>query len=239
MLGLKQTFEEKTDQMSTQPDEATQATWNQRFFAWLLGTVSPKAAWRFEPLKQHIFSEAGSKPHGVVLEIGIGAAPNFKYYSDNATKIIGIDPNTATFWYAKEQAKKINMPPEKLDLRIGTAENIPLEANSVDSIICTHVLCSVKDPSRAVQEFKRVLKPNGKLYFMEHVAAKPDSRLRAVQHYVRPLTCRMGEGCDITRNTADTLHKAGFSSVELQSVDLEMPRVVGIFSPHVYGVCVK
>lgn len=173
------------------------------------------------------------------FDTGLGAAPNLKYYKNNASEIIGLDPNLATRQYAEKEIEKQGLEKDSVTFVQGKAENIPFDDNSLDSIVCTTVLCSVTDPEAVLRECKRVLKPGGKFYFIEHVAAPRDSRLRQVQGVIRPVIGFLGEGCNPTRETGDTIKAAGFSHVELEAIDVDFPLAFKPFSPHIYGVCTK
>jgi ubiquinone/menaquinone biosynthesis C-methylase UbiE len=173
------------------------------------------------------------------LNAGLGAAPNLKYYKDYASQIIGLDPNLATRQYAEKEIENLGLAKDAVTFVQGRAENIPFDDNSIDSIVCTTVLCSVTDPDAVLKECKRVLKPGGKFYFIEHVAAPRNSRLRQVQGAIRPVISFLGEGCNPTRETGDVIKAAGFRHVELDAIDVDFPLPFRPFSPHIFGVCTK
>ena len=122
-----------------------------------------------------------------------------------------------------------------IELRTGSAENLPAENASVDFVISTLVLCSVVDQDRALKEVLRVLKPGGKFVFIEHVAARPGTWLRFIQTLVKPLWRRMGDGCQPDRQTASALMQAGFAKVEIE----EFPAPVPVVRPHIAGIAAK
>jgi len=122
-----------------------------------------------------------------------------------------------------------------MELMTGTAEDIPLADESVDAAVSTLVLCSVDNLSDALTEIKRVLKPDGRFLFIEHVAAPEKSLLRSVQHGIEPLWKRMADGCHPDRETWKAIEDAGFGNVEIEHFRLSLP-VVG---PHIMGTAVK
>ncbi|SDN14907.1 Methyltransferase domain-containing protein [Actinomyces ruminicola] len=113
------------------------------------------------------------------------------------------------------------------------AERIPLEDASVDAAICSTVLCSVADPALTLTETIRVLRPGGVLVFYEHVAAAPGSTARRIQRLASPLTRLLDHGCDPCRDTADTINRAGFSHVHLET--LRISGVLGGLAPVIHG----
>src|SRR5262245_9904514 len=102
---------------------------------------------------------------GRVLEIGIGSGLNLPFYRAEVQQIVGLDPSPRLLEMARNAARQRSMP---LELIEGTAESIPLEAHSIDTVVTTWTLCSIPDAQRALEEMRRVLKPTGSLLFVEH-----------------------------------------------------------------------
>src|SRR5690606_22133901 len=92
--------------------------------------------------------------------------------------------------------------------------------DSVDTVICTWVLCSVANPEQVLASVRRVLKPSGRLLLLEHVGAVKGSPLRACQHLVSPLFRCFAGGCRPTRDTVRTVRSAGFARVEIEEFSL-------------------
>lgn len=122
-----------------------------------------------------------------------------------------------------------------VDLRLGTAERLEAEDNSVDAVVSTLVLCTVPDVAATLQEVLRVLKPGGRFLFMEHVAAPRGTRLRRVQQWIRPLWKVIGDGCHPDRETWTIIETAGFDSVKIEHFQAPFP----IFGPHIMGEAIK
>merc|ERR1719370_1643141 len=111
--------------------------------------------------------------------------------------------------YAKENAERAGLLlPERRDsLRIvhGVAEALPLESKSADAVVCTLTLCSVLDPSRAVREIRRILKPGGHFLFLEHVVSETNPVFAALQRAASPDQVRRADGCHLDRRTLETI----------------------------------
>ncbi len=101
---------------------------------------------------------------GVVLEIGFGSGYNLPFYK-NIKKLYALDPSHELYSYAKDRIDTCSFPVEYLSF---SAENIPLEDNTVDTVVSTWSLCSIPDLTKALSEIKRVLKPEGRFLFIEH-----------------------------------------------------------------------
>ncbi len=113
--------------------------------------------------------------HGRVLEIGIGSGLNLPYYNaSNVTKVWGLDPSPDMTRMAERAARAVPFDVEFIGL---PGEEIPLEDDSVDTVLITYTLCTIPDTQPALRQMARVLKPGGKLIFCEHGAA-PDPRGR-------------------------------------------------------------
>ena len=107
---------------------------------------------------------------GVVLEIGIGTGLNIRHYNASAvSKIIGIDPAMQMHRLAKKRIDQSGLSVELVGL---PAEQIPLPDDSVDTIVMTYTLCTIPEPIAALKEMRRVLKPEGKLLFCEHIRVR-------------------------------------------------------------------
>ncbi len=179
--------------------------------------------------KRALFTEL----HGNVLEIGPGTGPNLSYYPTDI-HWIGIEPNLYMYPYLKREAERLGL---EIDLRSGTAERLDVENNSMDAVVSTLVLCSVDDLAATLQEVLRVLKPGGRFFFLEHVAAPQGTGLRRVQHWIRPLWKTLGDGCRPDGETWLALEKAGFESVSYQH--FRATNVPPIVSPQIIGVATK
>ncbi|KAJ1696151.1 hypothetical protein LUZ63_004663 [Rhynchospora breviuscula] len=172
-----------------------------------------------------------------VLELGVGTGPNFKYYANNSgLSIVGVDPNKQMEKYARSSATTAGLPISNFHFLRGVGEALPVEDDSVDAVIGTLVLCSVKDVNGTLREVNRVLKPGGLYIFIEHVAAEDGTFLRFVQGVLDPLQQLVADGCHLTRETGKQIAGVGFSRLSLNNAFLKS---VSLFGPHVYGVACK
>lgn len=179
--------------------------------------------------KRELFAEV----RGNVLEIGPGSGPNLRYYPSDI-HWIGIEPNPYMHPYLRTEAERLNL---NIDIHSGTAERLEIEDNSMDAVVSSLVLCSVDDLKGTLEEIVRVLKPGGRFFFLEHVAAPKDTRLRRVQHWIRPVWKVLADGCHPDRETWIALENAGFENVSYQHFRASV--VPPIVSPQIVGVATK
>jgi len=131
-----------------------------------------------------------------VLEIGPGPGTNLAYLPPGV-QYLALEPNPFFHPRLREEARKRGLA---LTLLPGRAEAIPLPEGSVDLVVGTLVLCSVKDPRKALAEVHRVLRPGGAYLFLEHVAAPKGTPLRFLQEAATPLFFFLGDGCHPNRD---------------------------------------
>ena len=168
-------------------------------------------------LRERYVAEAA----GDVLEIGIGSGLNLPHYSDHVRSVTGIDPAAELTSKAQERAAALSVPVEVLGL---SGEDLPLDNHSVDSIVCTWTLCSIPNPYRAVAEMRRVLKPAGRLIFVEH-GRSDEAHIAKWQRRIEPLWKKIGGGCHLTRRADQLLADAGFKITEQESGYQQGPKV--------------
>ena len=169
---------------------------------------------------------------GDVLEIGPGTGPNLSYYPTDI-HWIGVEPNPFMHSYLSKEAERLGLD---IDLRSGNAQQLDVEDNSMDAVVSTLVLCSVDNLAATLQEVLRVLKPGGRFYFVEHVAAPEGTGLRRIQRWVRPFWKTLGDGCHPDRETWVAIEKAGFEHVSYQHFRADLPPIV---SPQIIGIATK
>lgn len=166
---------------------------------------------------------------GRVIEIGAGTGRNFLFYR-------AIDRLTATEpdpHMLRRAVKKTRGLPFPLLLLPDRAEALSAPDESADSVVATLVLCTVRDPTAALRQIRRVLAPGGSFRFVEHVRAT-DSRQARLQDLVTPIHKRIAAGCHPNRDTVGLIEREGFRLVELERFSLGPPWV----RPHVFGVAV-
>ena len=157
---------------------------------------------------------------GRVLEIGCGSGLNLPYYRQDVKELWAIDPNLSLMSMAYRRARGLPFTVEFLDR---TAETIPMDDQSFDTVVTTWTLCSVSDPRVALREMRRVLKPGGRLLFAEHGAA-PDAHVRSWQDRLTPAWKRIAGGCHLNRKPDDEVRAAGFRIDRLDTRYIRGPR---------------
>ncbi|KAH1059783.1 hypothetical protein GLYMA_02G109300v4 [Glycine max] len=136
-------------------------------------------------------------------------------------------------WYEEFYASVMNSATKDYEAEVGEA--IPLSDASVDAVVGTLVLCSVKDVDMTLK-VRRVLRPGGLYVFVEHVAAKDGTFLKFMQRVLDPLQQTLADGCHLSRETGNDISRAGFSSVELNTAFLSSATFI---NPHAYGIAYK
>ena len=148
-------------------------------------------------------------PHarGDVLEIGFGSGLNLPLYNaQKVRKIWGLEPSEGMRRKSKALIDASELDVELIDL---LGESIPLEANSVDTVLVTYSLCTIPDAIVALEGMRRVLKPGGSLLFCEHGIA-PDESVRRWQSRLNPVWSRVAGGCNMNRDIPDLIVTSGF-----------------------------
>lgn len=162
-------------------------------------------------------------PHarGDVLEVGIGSGLNLPFYSSEVQRLYGLEPSAELQRIAGARAANAGTKVEFLSQ--SAEEPLPLSDRSIDTVVITWTLCSIANPSSALRQMKRVLKPSGVLIFVEHGLA-PDPRVSTWQDRLTPLWKRIGGGCHLNRRIDALLVEAGFEILELKTSYLPGPR---------------
>ena len=200
------------------------ARWYKRLQAWLLSGTNR----RYEALVADEKRALLQPLDGTVLEIGPGGGNNLAFLR-RGVHWIGVEPNP--FFHDRLRARGERLDID-VDVRAATAEALPVADQSVDAVISSLVLCSVRDPAATLREVRRVLRPGGRFVFIEHVAAPHGSGLRVAQHALRPIWRALSDGCNPDRDTGGLIEAAGFADVELRRFTLPVP----IMGPHIAGV---
>lgn len=173
------------------------------------------------PYRERVLLQA----HGRVLEIGIGSGLNLPLYGPRVDAILGLDPSPRLLTMAQESANRCKIP---VTLINSSAQAIPIDAHSVDTLVTTWTLCSIPDVGTALQEMRRVLMPNGRLLFVEHGLA-PEENVRKWQNRLNPVWKRIGGGCHLNRPIRALIENAGFTIVQLESGYAKGPRPMTFF----------
>lgn len=166
-----------------------------------------------------IHTTCGSKPilkqrekvvplaQGRVLEIGMGSGINIPFYDPEKVEMVwGLEPSEGMRRKAKSNLINAPFDVQWIDL---PSEQIPLDTNSADTIMLTYTLCTIPNWQQALEEMRRVLKPQGKLIFCEHGEA-PDEDVRRWQQRMNPLWKKLAGGCNLNRPIPSLLTESGF-----------------------------
>ena len=160
---------------------------------------------------------------GDVLEVGAGTGANLRHYPPSV-KLTLTEPDP-------------HMRKRLPGAVAAGAEELPFADGSFDTVVCTLVLCSVKDPARALAEMRRVLKPGGRLLFLEHVAAADNPKRLRWQRRVEPLWKRVMGNCHMTRDTLAEIERAGFRVEDVKRESLR--KAFPLVRPSIRGTALK
>ena len=144
---------------------------------------------------------------GDVLEIGFGSGLNLPFYDpQKVRKIWGLEPSEGMRRKAQPMFDESDLEVEFIDL---PGEEIPLEADSVDTVLVTYSLCTIPDAGAALEGMRRVLKPGGRLLYCEHGIA-PDENVRRWQSRLNPAWSKIAGGCNMNRDIPGLITQSGF-----------------------------
>jgi ubiquinone/menaquinone biosynthesis C-methylase UbiE len=149
---------------------------------------------------------------GRVLEIGGGTGANLPFYGDAVEELLITEPEEPMARRLERKLGDYSLPGRVVR---APAEELPFEDESFDFAVSTLVLCTVDDPKRALGGIHRVLKPDGRLVFLEHVRSQ-DPGLARWQDRLQGIQVRVGHGCHCNRATLENIRGAGFSIAKLE-----------------------
>src|SRR5229473_7430718 len=155
----------------------------------------------------------GKAATGRVLDLGIGSGLNLPFYGPQTSQVIGVDPSEELLGLAEERGRKA---PVSIELLKCSGEALPLDDNSVDTVVMTFTLCTIDDAARTLMEIRRVLKPRGVLRFAEHGRA-PEVGVARWQDRLTPIWKRVAGGCHLNRKPDDLMQSAGFRIESLET----------------------
>ena len=168
------------------------------------------------PFRRRVIGAA----EGRVLEIGIGSGLNLPLYGSGARSVIGLEPSPELLCMARTRVSAASTTIEFLE---ASAEAMPLDDGSIDTVVTTWTLCTIPDATQALAEMRRVLKPSGVLLFVEHGRA-PEPGVARWQDRLDPLWSRIAGGCHLNRKIDDLIVGSGFRIESLTNARLPGPR---------------
>ena len=160
---------------------------------------------------------------GDVLEIGFGSGLNLPHYlPDQVRRIFALEPSPGMRRKAEPNVAASGLDVEFIEL---PGERIPLENDSVDTVLVTYTLCTIADAAAALEGMRRVLKPGGQLIFCEHGIA-PDENIRRWQHRLNRGWRRFAGGCNMNRDIVSLIEAGGFRITLDERMYLPGPRIL-------------
>jgi ubiquinone/menaquinone biosynthesis C-methylase UbiE len=168
---------------------------------------------------------------GSVLEVGAGTGATLALYPKAVSRLVMCEPDP--HMRRKLEAKKSS----NVEISDASIEKLPFEKESFDAVVCSLVLCSVRDPQAALAQIRRVLKPGGRLVFLEHVAADGKPNRLKWQRRIEPVWKHLMGNCHLTRRTEAALEAAGFRIERIQRES--MRKALPVCRPSIRGIARK
>lgn len=168
------------------------------------------------PFRQRAIAAA----EGRVLEVGVGSGRNLPFYRPPAREVLALEPAPRLVAMARIASRANIMPVKFL---AASAEAIPLDRHSVDTVVTTWTLCSIPQAATALAEMRRVLRPGGRLLFVEHGLA-PDASVRRWQDRLTPIWRSCAGGCHLNRPISSLIEEAGFRIDRIETGYIPGPR---------------
>ena len=178
-----------------------------KIFPWVLDATEPK---EMAEQRRLILSEV----RGEILEIGIGTGVNLLYYPEHVRKLTTVEPSDAMRPRARKRESETG---RIIEWHQGKGEDMPLDEGRFDAVVCADVLCTVDDVDAVLEEAYRVLKPGGRLYFLEHGISK-EEKIRKRQTRLNRMSKAIACGCQLTRDIEAHIRKSDFVIDELVDV---------------------
>jgi SAM-dependent methyltransferase len=157
---------------------------------------------------------------GLVLEIGAGSGLNLPRYAEGLDHVVALDPSPSLLRLAATRRGEARVP---VALLCASGELLPFADAVFDTAVTTWTLCSIADPVAALREARRVLKPGGKLLFVEH-GLSPTPRTALWQHRLTPCWKAIAGGCHLDRRIDELIRAAGFRIASLDTGHMPGPK---------------
>jgi ubiquinone/menaquinone biosynthesis C-methylase UbiE len=201
------------------------ATWGRLFTAAYDRAFTATEEAGLRRMRRELLAEA----KGRVLELGAGTGANIELYPDSVEGLVLAEPDPHMMKRLRAKLAESNRAAEVVE---APAERLPLEDGSFDTAVVTLVLCTVPNPEAALAEIARVLKPGGRLLFIEHVRAEQPGLARWQDRLETPWRF-LGDGCHCNRDTVATIAASPLTLGDIQRDKL--PKAVPIVEPLVRG----
>jgi ubiquinone/menaquinone biosynthesis C-methylase UbiE len=208
--------------------KAYDATWGRVFASFYDRVLEATEENGLGEMRRALLSEA----RGRVIEIGAGTGVNLDLYGDGIEDLTLVEPDLHMGAKLRARLEGRGAPAR---LVAAPAEAIPFDDGTFDTAVATLVLCTVPDPVAAIAELARVVKPGGRLLFIEHVRSDDPDRARRQDRLEKPWRFIAG-GCHCNRDTAATLRASSFTVETLEQGAL--PKSLSIVRPLISGTAV-
>lgn len=170
------------------------------------------------PFRERVAGAAG----GRILEVGIGSGLNLPLYGREASEIFALEPSGPLLMRARKNAGLAHAPVQFIE---ASAEAIPLDDRSIDTVVMTWTGCSIPDIRSALTEMRRVLRPAGRLLFVEH-GRSPEARVELWQDRLTPIWRRLSGGCHLNRKMDELVETSGFTIERLETGYIKGPKIM-------------
>jgi len=170
---------------------------------------------------------------GRTIDLGAGTGANLELYPDAVTELVLSEPDPHMVKRLRPRLAESSVPAELVE---APAERLPFEDSSFDTAVFTLVLCTVPDPQAALAEVARILKPGGRLLFVEHVRA-PEPGLARWQDRLEAPWRFFADGCHCNRDTVAAIETSPLTLERVERGDL--PKSPPITKPLAWGIAVK
>ena len=170
---------------------------------------------RLHPYRERVVGAA----EGRVLEIGSGSGLNLPFYRRDVREILALEPDPALL----AMARRVPHTEIPVNFMEASAEAILLDDNSIDTVVTTWTLCTIPGAAAALTEMRRVLRPRGKLLFVEH-GLSPDRGVRWWQDRLTPIWGRISGGCHLNRPIRSIIENGGFRIDRIETGYMQGPK---------------
>jgi ubiquinone/menaquinone biosynthesis C-methylase UbiE len=172
---------------------------------------------------------------GAVLEVGAGTGVTLPHYPRSIVRLVLCEPDA--HMRRKLQKKVDSSALRNIEISDASLDSLPFKAGEFDAVVCSLVLCSVPDQPAALAEVARVLKPGGRLVFLEHIAADGRPERLKWQRRIEPVWKHLMGNCHLTRRTEAAIAAAGFKFDRIQRESIR--KALPIVRPSIRGIARK
>ncbi|MCX7619334.1 MAG: class I SAM-dependent methyltransferase [Acidimicrobiales bacterium] len=159
---------------------------------------------------------------GTVVELGFGSGPNVPLYPAEVDRVLAVEPSARARELAQRRiaASSVEVTFVGLD-----GQSIPIDDRIADCVLSTWTLCTIPDVDAALAEVKRVLKPGGRFFFLEH-GLSTDPKVARWQHRLTPIQRKIAGGCHLDRDIEKIVRDAGFGFERYTTFTIGRPKVM-------------